>query len=368
MILRAGFRIFAALLLLVSASSAPAQQRMVFAHYMLTNQDYRGDDDPTQERKIAAYEREIREAQAMGIDGFALNAGGWSREPYYIRYAAQMFEAALRLHSGFKLFFSADFCCGNSLDDAEDMMRRFADNPRYSGVYFRYKDAAVLSTFVGDKFGVTGWRKLRSDLATGANPSTRTTPNALAAVSGTPSNAPLSVFLVPAFFFGGETPGRADVEKGVAEWKSTLDGVFYWGIAGVPGGVSGAGSELDTVASSRAYANALHRAGMLYMAPIAFSVLGLECQPLLRIQRRERDARALDGCDRTDTVWGPSDWVEIITWNDFIEGTYVSPIDDPNSIRMQSFLLSSGNSRRLARILSIARRGLGAVAVLHRVV
>jgi glucan endo-1,3-alpha-glucosidase len=23
------------------------------------------------------------------------------------------------------------------------------------------------------------------------------------------------------------------------------------------------------------------------------------------------------------------DWVEIITWNDFIEGTYVSPIDDP---------------------------------------
>src|SRR5450755_1448258 len=23
------------------------------------------------------------------------------------------------------------------------------------------------------------------------------------------------------------------------------------------------------------------------------------------------------------------EWVEIITWNDFIEGTYVSPIDDP---------------------------------------
>jgi hypothetical protein len=23
------------------------------------------------------------------------------------------------------------------------------------------------------------------------------------------------------------------------------------------------------------------------------------------------------------------EWIEIITWNDFIEGTYVSPIDDP---------------------------------------
>src|ERR1700679_3302743 len=125
-------------LLLLAPGLAPAQ-RMVFAHYMLTNQDYQGDTDPTQKQKIASYEREIREARGIGINGFALNAGGWFREPYYIRYAAQMFEAALRLHSGFKLFFSVDFCCGNTIDEAEDMMRRFAGNPRYADVYFRYK-------------------------------------------------------------------------------------------------------------------------------------------------------------------------------------------------------------------------------------
>ena len=51
--------------LLSTAAAAPAQ-RMVFAHYMLTNQDYQGDSDPTQELKIAAYQREIREAQAAG--------------------------------------------------------------------------------------------------------------------------------------------------------------------------------------------------------------------------------------------------------------------------------------------------------------
>src|SRR3984957_6049500 len=110
MITQAKRRLLFALLLLTPGlvpGLAPAQ-RMVFAHYMLTNQDYQGDTDPTQELKIASYEREIREAQAMGIDGFALNAGGWFREPYYIRYAAQMFEAALRLNSGFKLMFSAD--------------------------------------------------------------------------------------------------------------------------------------------------------------------------------------------------------------------------------------------------------------------
>ena len=84
---------------LLAAFRASAQ-RLVFAHYMLTNQDYQADSDPTQELKIAAYEREIRQAQAVGIDGFAFNAGGWLRQPYYIRYAAQMFEAAVRLHSG----------------------------------------------------------------------------------------------------------------------------------------------------------------------------------------------------------------------------------------------------------------------------
>jgi glucan endo-1,3-alpha-glucosidase len=52
-------------------------RRMVFTHYMVTNRDIQGDTGFTQELKIAACEREIQQAQAIGIDGFALNAGGW---------------------------------------------------------------------------------------------------------------------------------------------------------------------------------------------------------------------------------------------------------------------------------------------------
>jgi glucan endo-1,3-alpha-glucosidase len=48
-------------------------RKLVFAHYLVTNQDYQGDTDPTQEAKIAAYEKEIQQAQSDGIDGFALN-------------------------------------------------------------------------------------------------------------------------------------------------------------------------------------------------------------------------------------------------------------------------------------------------------
>src|ERR1700728_3881674 len=176
------------------AAPCASAQRLVFAHYMLTNPDYQGDSDPTQELKIASYEREIREAQAIGIDGFALNAGGWLHQTYYIRYAAQMFEAAVRLHSGFKLMFSADMCCGNGIADVEDMMRRFAGNARYAPVYFKYRGAFVLTTFAGEKLGVAAWQQIRNDLATGANPSSQVEPTALSAVTGTPSSAPIRIF------------------------------------------------------------------------------------------------------------------------------------------------------------------------------
>jgi glucan endo-1,3-alpha-glucosidase len=96
-------------------SSAQESRRTVFAHYLLTNQDYQ--DNSTSEAKVRAYMKEIQQAQAIGIDGFALNVGSWlssgAGAEYYIAYASQMFEAAVRLHSGFQLMFSADFCCGN---------------------------------------------------------------------------------------------------------------------------------------------------------------------------------------------------------------------------------------------------------------
>ena len=323
--------------LLLTAAAAPAQ-RMVFAHYMLTNQDYQGDSDPTQELKIAAYQREIREAQAAGIDGFALNAGGWLRETYYIRYAAQMFEAALRLHSGFHLMFSADMCCGNGIDDVEDMMRRFAGNPRYADVYFRYRGKFVLTTFAGDKLGVSAWKQIRDDLASGTHPSTQAEPTALSPVSEAPGNAPIPIFLVPAFFWGGELPARVAVQQGFDTWNSTIDGAFYWGIAGVPG----SGGALDQLPSSDSYATAvLHSANKLYMAPICLQFWGANANRYYEYS----------GAAGMRAMWMDAirvsrpDWVEVITWNDFIEGSYVSPIDDPNKYPGANFLDSTGVPR-----------------------
>ena len=264
---RKGFGLLFSLLLSLGGVAVHAQ-RLVFAHYMLVNQDYQGDDDPTQERKIAAYQREIRQAQALGIDGFALNAGGWLRKPYYVRYAGQMFEAAVRLNSGFKLVFSADLCCGNQVADLDDMMRRFAGNPRYAPVYIQHDGMFFLTTFAGQKQGPAFWQQLRSDLATGAHPSTF--PQDLPTISGAPSNAPLSLFLVPALFWGEELPDRQAVQQGMDEWRPLIDGSFYWGIAGVPG----LRHTPDQIPSSEAYAAVAHTAGKLYMAPVALQFWG----------------------------------------------------------------------------------------------
>ena len=303
------------------ASTPVAQGRTVFAHYMVTNEDYQDDSDPTQEKKIASYQREIRQAQAMGIDGFALNVGGWFREPYYIRYTAQIFEAAYRLHSGFKLMFSADMCCGNQMDDVADMMRRFAGNSRYREVYFQHDGKFVLTTFAGDKFGPATWLKMRRDLLRGTDPSTKAMPEVLAPAGKAPSNAPLKTFFVPAFFWGGETPKRADIEAGLSIWAPAIDGAFYWGIAGVPGGPA-----LDLQQSSLAYAHALHAAGKLYMAPVCAQFWGSNANRYYEYSGAAGMRRLWQAA-----ITGNADWVEIITWNDFIEGSYISPIDDPNA-------------------------------------
>lgn len=319
--------------LLIALLCRPASaQRMVFAHYMLANQDYQGDS--SQEAKIASYEREILQAHSLGIDGFALNAGGWLRQPYYIEYAAQMFEAAVRLNNGFKLMFSADMCCGNNAADVEDMMRRFAGNPRYARVYFRWRGRFVLTTFGGDKEGITFWKKVRSDLATGADPSASIEPRVRLNAAEAPSNAPLRIFLVPAFFWGGERPTRAEIQRGFEQWESAIDGSFYWGIAGVPG----SGDGLDQLGSSEAYALEARRSHKRYMAPVAPQFWGSNANRYYEYSGGKGIRRMwMDAIQKSHPQW-----VEILTWNDFIEGTYVSPIDDPNRYPNANYLTESG--------------------------
>jgi len=309
-------RLASLLLFLCMSCAAAHAQRMVFAHYMLANQDPAAGADPTGEAAILSYQHDIQQAKNIGIDGFALNAGGWSQEPRYILRASEMFEAAYRLHTNFKLFFSADMCCSNSAEDVEDMMRRFANNKRYSAIYFRKDGRFVLTTFAGSKYGPVFWQQIRQDLETGSHPS-QLAATALVFAAGISSSAPMPLYFVPAFFWGGELPAAEDVRTGLDAYTHIIDGAFYWGIAGVPG----LGHAPDQLPSSEAYAAALHSAHKLYMAPICFQFWGANAQRYYEYS----------GYAGMRSLWMSAiatthpEWVEIITWNDFTEGTYVTP-------------------------------------------
>ncbi len=139
---------------------------------------------------------------------------------------------------------------------------------------------------------------------------------------------------MPAFFWGGELPQKPAIASGAMAWRNVLDGAFYWGIAGVPG----SGKDLDQLPSSAAYAQVMKAAGKLYMAPVALQFWGANADRYYECS----------GGAGMGAMWKQAiqtthpEWVEIITWNDFIEGTYVSPIDDPNRYPKANFLTGTG--------------------------
>jgi glucan endo-1,3-alpha-glucosidase len=280
----------AILLLLLPAVAVAAEpdapkRHYVFAHYMVCFAAHG--------ERVEDYEREIREAQAAGIDGFALNCGAWHDEPHYPRRARAIYQAAQELGTGFKLFFSADFAGsrppGTFESYVRDMVRTYGRHPNQ----FRVDGRTVLSTFGGEQ-GVA-WRK-----------------DILAPLK----SAGYDVFLVPFFYPRPrvtELPDEATVREHYRRWADLVDGMFFFG---------GAGTAPQLAASNAAYAKVLREAGKVCMCSFSPMYWGA-AQP---------DRRYYETCggEGTELQWKSiirerPDWVEIVTWNDFNE-SYVCPV------------------------------------------
>jgi glucan endo-1,3-alpha-glucosidase len=268
---------------------APAvrPEKRVFAHYMLCCGSFGGG--------VEAAERDIRLAQEMGLDGFALNAGGWSREPHYQRSAAAMFEAAERLGTGFALFFSADMCCGLSADDIRDMVQTYGNRPNY----FRKEGRIVLSTFAGEGAGDAFWRN-----------------EVLAPLR----DAGFPVFFVPAFY---PVTARGRPADEVARWGDLVDGLFRFNPDTTPFGTPSA------VATNEAYARALGAAGKLFLAGYYTLYWGALQSSAGRRYFEYRGGLGTERQWRSIIAVQDPSWVEIVTWNDPNESYLIAPADDP---------------------------------------
>jgi glucan endo-1,3-alpha-glucosidase len=261
--------------------------KKVFAHYMLCC----GSFGETPE----AYEKDIRLAQKMGLDGFALNIGGWRLNPAYKDRIAAMFAAAKNLSPNFKLFISADMCCGLNADDILDMMRLYANGPNY----LRQAGRPVLSTYSGEGKGREFWQR---------------------DVLEPLDKMGLKPFFVPAFYSVTHS-GRASDE--VTFWDSIVDGLFYFAPAQTPFGKSS-----SVIETNLSYARALKAANKLFLAGYYPFYWGSEQT------NSGRRYYEYEGGKGTAAQWesiikaqDPS-WVEITTWNDFAESYLVAPQDD----------------------------------------
>ena len=89
---------------------------------------------------------DMKTAQSIGIDAFALNCA--SVDSYTPTQLALAYKAAEQI--GFKVFISFDFAYWTNGDTAKitNYMRQYAGHP----AQMQYKNAAVVSTFVGDSF------------------------------------------------------------------------------------------------------------------------------------------------------------------------------------------------------------------------
>lgn len=266
----------------------------VFAHYMVCYAAY-GDYyyQNNTNATIAGFKREIQEAQAAGIDGFALNLGAYDdpTQPYYNWRVAQMYEAAEELGTGFKLFFSINFDGTNEVIDA---VQTYAQRTNT----FYWDNAVVLSTY-----GENGlpWSYIQQQL----------------------TNNGVNTFFFPYILSipVHEQPTYADAMSILStnRWLNYLNGLFLWVAAGTPA---------QLAQCNIGYNQACVQTGKPFMASYAPTYWG---NVQTTLQRRYYETQGGEGTalQWMSIITNQPDWVEICTWNDFNESTYVSPVDNP---------------------------------------
>ena len=263
-------------------TAAAARPRKVFAHYMVCIPTFGGAST------VEDYKREICAAQAGGIDGFALNCGAWTMvEPMYKQRTTLIYQAAKELGTDFKLFISADYATGLTLEETRDMIESFRDHPNQ----FRYDGKPVLSTFGGGRSQTEFVQKaFQGDRAIVYTPFYYPTPAA-------------------------EMPNRAQVQQ-VFDNEQDLDGFFHFGAAGTPAQIT---------ESNHLLAATWLGAGKLFMASVTPYYRGLGGNyRVFESNGFEGLAQQWEGAIRDKATW-----IEISTWNDWGEASYLSSFAAP---------------------------------------
>lgn len=262
------------------ATTAPGSSatHYVWAHHMVGN---------TYSYSESNWADDISNAQAVGIDGFALNMGSDSWESARVSDA---FSAAGS--SGFKLFLSLDMTslsCSSTSDAANlvSIVKTFATQSAQA----TYDGKVLVSTFAGSDctFGGETWQTGFVDPLTSAG---------------------VNIYFVPSLFSSPSTFASNSWMEGELNWNS-----------GWP-----TGSSDLTTSSDETYMSAL--GSKLYMpaiSPFFYTHFGADTYNKNWLYRGDDWLY----CTRWEQVIAMRDDVEmteILTWNDFGESSYIGTI------------------------------------------
>ncbi|KAK0638185.1 Glucan endo-1 [Lasiodiplodia hormozganensis] len=254
-----------------------ASQKLVFAHYMVGTVT------------AAHAQQDIKDAAAMGLDGFALNIGD-PTQPFVRDALNKMFDFTRDKYPKFKLFFSLDLWAsggaGKRLGDYDSLLRDFMGH----GAYQKGANGFPFVSTFGDG-GTTkdvwiNWKKKWAN----------------------------KVYLVPDF---DQTQGYYDAAPGWwSYWGEVVDGLFSWESSWPKvGDRNTADMNLD-----KTVANGARDRKKAYM--IGLSMLQYKNAYGARLWRAGEDLLT----QRMKNILNMNpqpEYVEILTWNDGPEGHYI---------------------------------------------
>ncbi|KZP15020.1 glycoside hydrolase family 71 protein [Athelia psychrophila] len=253
------------------------QAQTVFAHFMVQNSYSYAQSDWT---------TDMKSAQAIGIDGFALNMG--RETPNYENAKVNDAYAAAEA-LGFKLWISFDM--SNAGWTEADMVSLVTAHAGSSAAY-KWKGKPLVSTYSGESQGESFWSSFKSTL----------------------SSAGVNIVLAPAFTTYRD-PANA---SSLLSTFPSIDGFFNWW--SWPADTN----SLLTTATDLAYQKAIAPRGGPYIMAVS------------PWQFKNIDGLG-DWVELSDTLWNyrwqqavndvKPDIVEIITWNDYGESHYISDIN-----------------------------------------
>jgi hypothetical protein len=228
--------------------------------------------------KLANAMSEIRQAQNAGIDGWILNILNTSGTTWDT--VVRTVDAADAV-GNFKITLSVDMTAAVGSTDSGVIADKIVSLARRPSIYRIGSGDFVLGAFKAENKTIDWWRALLTDITNGSGLTVRFIPTVLDANANIEKFAPISY------------------------------GIGNWGVRN-PG----------TILAGPNYAARAHAVGLKWMAPVA-------------IQDERPNQKMYDEAGNTETLrasWqraigDQADLVQLVTWNDYSEGTSFAPSD-----------------------------------------